>query len=85
MNMPTDKNIIPVLKGNFSFAQKNSIGNFSIFGLGKNFLILGQKLFVELRYRNDLTSWAYPTSFNMFEDEISIRMHSVSFNMGYIF
>lgn len=82
---PGDKNIAQVLKGNFSFVQKNSIGNFSIFGLGKNFLILGQKLFVELRYRNDLTSWAYPTSFNVMEKEISMRVRSVSFNMGYIF
>lgn len=79
--------IIPIADGKTKLksTNNNSIGTFSVFGIGKNFVIKNNSFFCEFRYRFDNNSWLYPTPYNSEHSSISLKRQLLSFNLGYTF
>ena len=80
-----EKQVKFITKGNFDFSNKSKLGSFILFGVGKNFIIKKKKLFSELRFRHDLTSWVYPTTNDPVDPVFNIRTNTITLNIGYIF
>jgi hypothetical protein len=82
MQNPNSKQSTQVTNGSFTYLNNQNLGAFMLIGIGKKMCLKNVNFFTEICFRQDHSSWAYPTWNDPVDRQFKIRAHTLSLGLG---